>query len=115
MTVKTNGAQFKRFYEDPSVWGEKGWCDATEYEIDGKLFGDDQDLIVEEILDQSVVKIISGVIFDGPNDGDEADMISAFKKWAKAQSRTNLVIEVEKTRLDEVIALLKSFKIKVVS
>lgn len=115
MSVKTTGAEFKRFYDDKAVWGEKGWCDDFCLEVDGREFGDGDYLDVSSLSDSSKVKIISGMIFDGPEDGDESDMIVTFRKWKKSQSVIGMVIEVEKDRLDEVLAILKSNRIKVLT
>jgi len=109
--VKTTGIEFKRFYNDPLIWTQDAYHDDDFFIVDGKEIDECEDIITA-IKDASKVEIHSGVIIYP--DGSDIDMILAFKKWKKAQTITVLIVELEKTSVDNFIAMVKEFGAKVI-
>ena len=42
--IKTTGLEFKRFYHDPLIWGNNGWCDGLELIVNDSPFDDQGDV-----------------------------------------------------------------------
>ena len=106
MAVKTTGAEFKRFYDDPAVWGsgdDAGYLEDEVVEVDGVEQDDAADL--SAVADGAVIKIIDGYICS--SDGKAVSFEQAFKKWRKSQSVVSLVVECDKVNLENVLAAIK--------
>lgn len=95
MTVKTTGAEFKRFYFDEAYWPDGTWHEDEEIEVDGLPIS--EDLAIEDIPDTAVMKIAGGVVL-GLTDGSDPSVESYFKKWRKAQSTVSFVVECDKDK-----------------
>ena len=100
MAVKTNGAEFKRFYNDAAFWPEDAWHENEEIEVDGSPFLEDG--CIEEIPDAATVKITGGVVLGLPNKGrGEGPSLEAhFKKWLRTQNTVSFVVKCDKANLD---------------
>lgn len=95
MTVKTTGAEFKRFYFDEAYWPDGTWHEDEEIKVDGLPIS--EDLAIEDIPDTAVMKIAGGVVL-GLTDGSDPSVKSYFKKWRKAQSTVSFVVECDKDK-----------------
>lgn len=100
MAVKTNGAEFKRFYNDQAFWPEDAWHEEEEIEVNGSPLLDD--CCIEEIPDAATVKITGGVVLGLPNKGrGEGPSLEAhFKKWLRTQNTVSFVVACDKANLD---------------
>lgn len=112
MAVKTTGYEFKRFYNDKNWWKEGTWHDAVVLLVDGEEL-DNQDEY-DYILDSAKVVIDSGVVFLSETTDDGVAMDSYFKRWKKAQTVRSIVVEVDISKLDAVIAAVKAAGGKVI-
>lgn len=92
MAVKTNGAEFKKYYADDSVWPEGAWHDYELIKVDGNEY---EDLDVPSIKDDAIVVISGGVFLTGTDADNKAPSLEAhFKRWRRAQKFVYLTVEV---------------------
>jgi hypothetical protein len=117
--VKTNGKEFKAFYNDASIWSDGITHDDESIVINGEKFGADNSTFVykefdiEKINDTDEIILEDGCVIN--EDGDEINSFAGyFKKWKKKQSTTSILIEVPISELKEVIISLKKLGIKVI-
>jgi len=99
MTVKTTGAEFKRFYADSEFWPEGAWHEEEEILADGE-----ETDILDDIPGNAVVSITGGIVFG--IEGKEPSLESWFRAWRKKQTTTSFVVECEIVDKDEVIAAI---------
>lgn len=104
MTVKTTGAEFKRYYNDDQAWPDDAWHDGIEVRVDGVDLGDES---VEGIGDGAKVEIVSGDVFLPEND-DSICILKHFRKWLKNQNTAALMVECPKDKLEAVKAAIQS-------
>lgn len=116
MAVKTNGAEFKRFYNDPAFWFK-----ATSASDDSHTWWDDGAIEVngedaenpDECQDTDSITIRGGVVF-GKVFGAQAPTLEGyFKRWKKVQTTCTLVVEVPVEKRDAVIKALAGVGAKV--
>lgn len=113
MTVKTTGAEFRRFYDDAAFWPEGAWHEDEEIEVDGAPISDD--LAIEDIPESAVLKLKGGVVLGLPDDdGDGVSLESHFKKWRKAQNTVSFVVECDKKDADVLKTTIGTFGGRVV-
>ena len=105
MTVKTTGAEFKRFYFDDAYWPDGTWHEDEEIEIDGNPIS--EDLAIEDIHDIAALKVTGGIVM-GRADGITPSVESYFKKWRKAQNTVSLVVECDKDKEGAVRAAIRA-------
>ncbi len=105
MSVKTTGAEFKRFYNDPSFWPEGAWHDDDVVLVDSI---EQDDIDVDKISDTAKVTIDAGVVFMSANDRDGVGFDTYFRRWLKAQTVRKIVVEVDASKLEAVIAAIKA-------
>ena len=105
MTVKTTGAEFKRFYFDDAYWPDGTWHEDEEIEVDGLPIS--EDLAIEDIPDTASMRIAGGMVM-GLADGSEPSVESYFKKWRKAQNTTLFVVECAKDKEESVHAAIRA-------
>lgn len=99
MTVKTTGADFKRFYADSEFWPEGAWHEEDEILADGE-----ETDILDDIPCNAVVSITGGIVFG--IEGKEPSLESWFRAWRKKQTTTSFVVECEVVNKAEVIAAI---------
>lgn len=105
MAIKTTGKDFKRFYDDPSVWLDGYYHDDTVITVDGKL--DEGDIDLAEIEDAAVVVVSSGWIINA--DGDAVVALGvALKRWLKKQDAVSFTVECSPSELEAVKAAIKA-------
>lgn len=108
MTVKTTGAEFKRFYNDPKWWpDDKGatYHDDDVITVNGVVCVDD----LSSVPDDALVTIQGGVVFS-PNfkDGSEPSTETYFKRWFKEQATVTLIVECGTDKVDAIKAAIKA-------
>lgn len=116
MTVKTNGAEFKRFYNDPAFWFK-----SRSAEDDSHTWWDDGVITVngvdaenpDECQDTDEIAIHGGVVFGKVFGTKEPSLEGYFKRWKKAQTTCTLVVEVPVEKRDAVIKALAGVGAKV--
>lgn len=101
--IKTNGYEFKRFYNDDSAWPKDAWHEDQTLIVNG----DEWTQGVPEIPDTAVVNLIGGVVYGLPN-GSVVSMETHFRNWRKRQNTSRIVVEYDTSKHDEVIAAVKA-------
>ena len=97
MTIKTTGAEFVRFYNDPAVWANPvnpdngAWWDDTEIIVDGKGWDDAKDY--SEIPAESSVNFTGGCFFKTQDANEADDLEAVFRKWRKGLNTVSFVVE----------------------
>jgi len=112
MSVKTTGAEFKRYYSDPTAWPDGAWHEDAYITVDGKD-SDEHDIDLTAVSDVALISIDGGALYDNP--AGDISMETHFKRWRKAQNTEALVIEFDKSQRDAVIAAVKANGGKVLS
>lgn len=105
MPVKTSGAEFKRFYNDATFWPEGAWHDDDVILVDGV---EQEDIDVEKIPETAKVTIEAGVVFMSDSDDRGVGLDTHFRRWHKAQTTRQIVVEVDVAHLDALIAAIKA-------
>lgn len=105
MTVKTTGAEFKRYYNDPVFWPEGAWRDDDVILVDGV---EQEDIDVDKIPDAAKVTIEAGVVFKSVSDDEGVNMGTHFRRWLKAQTLRTVLVEVDSTKFEAVVAAIKA-------
>lgn len=102
MTVKTNGAEWKRFYSDPEFWPEGVTYADETITVNGNVIDgcDDPDVLID---DSFIITITDGVVFLHEDDVDGPTLEAYFKRWRKKQTTAYLVVEVSKEKVETVI------------
>ena len=111
MSVKTTGAVFKKFYDDPSVWLEGYYHDDTVIMVDGNP---DDDTDLSEVKDASVIVVHSGWIINAEGDA-VVDLGTALKRWLRKQGTVSLIVECDASQVEAVKAAIKAAGGKVLS
>jgi hypothetical protein len=115
MAVKTTGVEWKRFYNDQEYWPKGRYHDEEVIYIDGVM---PEEVDLDNIPDAAVMKIEGGYVADDTvgqiKDTTINSLEGHFKKWRKKQSTESIVIEVDKSKVEELKAALKSLGAKIV-
>ncbi len=103
MATKTNGLEFKKFYNDPEYWPKGMFHESGEITINDVIVPEDVELDMIDIKDTDIVKITEGIVFnDTDYDSRDAQSFEGyFKKWKKKQKYVYVVVEVLKEKLEE--------------
>lgn len=104
--MRTNYQTFKEYLDS---WPEGQWFDDSDETYDGLP----PDEAPEHPAPDAVVEFTSGVVFD-KNDKELGGLVSHFRKWERSRTRTNVVCDVPKERLDDLADFLKGIGGKVV-
>jgi hypothetical protein len=96
MTVKTNGAEFNEFYNDPNMWLSGIFHADVLITVDGKEVDE-----YEDLPNEAIVTITGGWI---SNDGgqDLGTMEAAFKRWRSKQGLAYMVVTCKREIADSV-------------
>lgn len=98
--IKTTGIEFKRFYNDKTIWLD-GMCHEDEVLlVDGAYPGE---LPYESIPDDAVVTIQDGGVF-GLSDEKDTSFENFFRLWQKRGELRTLVVECPVDQLEAVKA-----------
>lgn len=105
MTVKTTGAEFKRFYADTNFWSDQTYHEDALIYVNGE---EQTDGVNESILaDDDVVTIEGGYVIESPF-GRDVSLKAYFKKWLKTQSIRSFLVECDVAILDAVKAAIRA-------
>ena len=102
MTVKTTGAEWKRFYGDKAVWPEGSHHEDEEIVVDGQPWAWDADMMT--IQDSAVLSVAGGIVYTKEHDTDGPSLESYFRRWRKVQNTVFLSCEAPRGSADAVKA-----------
>jgi len=113
MAVKTNGAEFKRFYNDPEFWPDDQGDTYHEDEVmvvNGKAL---DELEVSALADTDAITLSGGVVYSPHWPRHDAPSFETyFKRWRAKQREHYLVMKVDAAKLDAVKAALSAMGVK---
>lgn len=112
MTVKTTGAEFKRFYNDEKYWPNNGdvYHDDEEIKVNGTVVSESFDLT--KVADDALIEIDGGLVYGVAG---EPSLEAYFKRWKREQSMVNILVECDVSKLDAVRAAIRAAGGKVVA
>lgn len=105
MAAKMTGAEFKRFYNDPLSWPEGTWYEDGVITVDGV---EQEEIHEDKISDTAKVVIVCGVVFLNQDDREGVAFDTYFRRWLKMQTMRQLVVQVDASKLDAVVAAVKA-------
>jgi len=109
MAIKTNGAEFKRFYSDPAYWPtDEGntYHDDVLFTVDGAPLPESQS--PDEVADDAVLTIEGGAVFGPQFKGREPSFETYFKRWRKEQSTVSFVVECDRALTEAVKTAIRT-------
>ncbi len=106
--IKTTGAEFTRFYNDPEVWtgdafheGEFIILNGVEMEEGGVDFS--------ALNDEDAIQLEGGVVYgDQRGETELGSMEGLFRKWKKKQACVFFTVEAPKDKFDAIKAAIKA-------
>ncbi len=114
MPIKTTGAEFKRFYDDPKFWPEDGgdtYHDDVLFYIDGSVIEDGYD--ISDVPDGAQVKIEGGTVFSPNLANCMMNFETYFRRWKKLQTTSVVLVECDVSRVGEMKAAIKKCGAKI--
>jgi hypothetical protein len=103
--IKTNGAEFKKFYNDPLVWVNECYHDDVAFKINGKTPPFSLDM-AEDIKDTDIIEFEGGFIVTGEE--VTQDFGETFLVWQKAQTAVIVAVHIPKDKIADLQAFLKN-------
>ncbi len=101
--AKTNGIEFKMFYNEINDWEGDDCHTGEEIYVNGDLYKEAWGLIP----DNSTVKIKGGSALN--NDGDVICSFSSyFKRWRKAQSHSTFIVTCPSEKVDLLVGMVEA-------
>ncbi len=100
MTVKTNGAEFKRFYDDNEFWPEGTWHEDEDITVGGEI--QDGGIDTETLSDDARITIDGGCVFGPQFDENEPSLETYFRRWRKKQTTASFVVECDIAKVESV-------------
>lgn len=102
--IKTTGVEFKRFYNDSTLWPRSVWHEDEELLVNG---ADPGDLPYDHIPDDAEVRITGGGVFGLP-DNKKISFESFFRAWKKRETMRTLVVECPADQFEAVKAAIQA-------
>ena len=104
--VKTTGAEWNKFYNDPEYWGDGHWHDDVVIRIDGVEVEDDY---ADMLPDTAKVEIDGGYVYlsEGIDEPGPA-METYFRRWKKSQTTIFLSVECPREKYEAVTTAIKA-------
>lgn len=97
--IKTNGAEFKKFYSDP-LWDNGSYHDDVVFKVNDVI----SDL--EYIKDTDIIEFEGGFIV---TEGEVTkDLEKVFLQWRKDQTNVIVAVQIPKDKLVDLQAFIKS-------
>jgi hypothetical protein len=114
MGIKLTGAEWKTFMDDEAVWSDH-YMDDDVIIMDGITYGDDRTHNLPEVAPTARIEVVSGVICCEEPPYEYQDLVSAIRRWKKAQTTISFVVEIHKDKADAVKSAVKAAGGKVVA
>lgn len=104
MSVKTTGAEWKKFYNDPGFWPPGAWHDDEVITVGGVAC---EEVLFDDVADNQQFTVHGGVVYLKENDRDGPSLESHFRRWRKRQSNLYLCVVVPRDKETELREFLK--------
>ena len=104
--ITMSGADYREFYHDRSVWGERdeGWLDEDDICVNGVIA--DFAPTPENCPDSAIVTFSYGAMVDGPHNGE--DLTDVARKWLLNRTYITLTVCVKKDDIENLKAAIKA-------
>lgn len=96
MSVKTHGAEYKKFLDDPIFWPEAAWMEDETLTVDG-VEVDPCDFDPLLVGDTVAITIQGGCVYLDNNGlllDKSVSLETHFKRWRKTQDVTRILVEI---------------------
>ena len=114
MSVKTNGAEFKRFYYDESVWKDNNYYNEDlQLTTDGVDVSDEVTSNSVSIIQDNAQVVLLGGYFFSPEKDEPEELCTVFRRWQKKNDTDSIVLEFSKADRDNLLDAIKNSGIKV--
>lgn len=100
--IKTNGAEFKKFYNDPLVWVNGCYHDDVAFKVNGVSVVN----VTENLKDTDIIEIDGGFIVT--DEDITEDFEKTFLVWQKAQTAVIVTVQIPKDKVADLKAFLKN-------
>ena len=113
MSVKTTGAELKRFYNDTEFWPEEAdyYHEDEVIVVNGVEPKDFETVNIEDLAGNDQVTLSGGCVYNAPG---EPSFETYFKRWRKKQATATLIVEAPKERAEEIAELIRNAGAKVI-
>lgn len=95
--MKVTGAEFKKFYNDSSIWTEGVYHEEVVFAVNGVVV----DELSDPLLDTDIVSFSGGFITNEDN-ANLGTFTGAFRKWKKKRSAALFVVECDINNVNHV-------------
>ena len=103
---KITGAEYKAFLNSEAYWPATYCHDDVLLIIDGEEYGDDRDLIVEDIPDSASIVIECGCVMD--RNVRIHDLAEYFYRWQDEQMFETLVVKVLRSDAEKMRGMIRA-------
>lgn len=107
MTIKITGVEWKKFYNDKSIWSDGAWHEDELITVDGEEATCDTDL--GKVADDVAISLDGGVYFKNDESysrgGENLEKI--FRAWKKKQGDTVIVCSCPNDKVEAVKKAIK--------
>lgn len=109
MPVKTSAGEFKRFYNDPTVWKDDMFHEGEVVTLDGVEVDEIAGVDYGSLDDGVIITIAHGVVYADARGNEEVGSLEGlFRKWRRQQTTDTFMVEVPKEKADAVRAAIKA-------
>jgi hypothetical protein len=109
MPVKTTGAEFKRFYDDKTIWVGDMFHEGEVITINGVEQDEYNHPDYATLADGDQIIIAYGVVYeDSTAEKEIGSFEGLFRKWRRQQTTEVFMVEAPKEKVDAVRAAVKA-------
>jgi hypothetical protein len=113
MDIKMTGAEWKRFYNDQTVWKNGAYHDDSCILVNGVNVDDDETIEIDKVADDAVVEIECGLFYESEKVRDPVDLLPVIRAWQKSQTVIVVSVEIQKEKFAAFKKLVGKFGGKV--
>lgn len=117
MKVKVTGSQWKQFIADENVWGkDEKYYEETSFYLNDVSQDNNDSFIVDDIGDADILTVEGGIMLSNVDyQWSGPTVAGVLRNWLKAQSTCAFIVEVDKSKRDELVELIKQNGGKVIN
>lgn len=79
MAIKMTGAEWKKFYDDQTVWKGGAYHDDSCILVNGVNVDDDENIEIDKVDDNAVVEIECGLFYESEKVRDPVDLLPVIR------------------------------------
>lgn len=109
MAIKMTGAEWKKFYDDQTVWKGGAYHDDSCILVNGVNVDDDENIEIDKVDDNAVVEIECGLFYESEKVRDPVDLLPVIRAWRKRQEFDIVSVQIPKDKKADLERLLADF------